>query len=148
MQIELRQIETSDFDFLWRLHNAALKDYVTKTWGWDENWQRESFIKAFNPSEGKIIVIDGKDAGYLWVIEKDAEVLLASIRLLSEFQNQGIGSKIIRDLLEKSEKPVRLQVLKVNPARRLYERLGFEICEETATHFTMKAVPLESGKKK
>ncbi|HEX8564471.1 MAG TPA: GNAT family N-acetyltransferase [Pyrinomonadaceae bacterium] len=148
MQIELRQIETSDFDFLWRLHNAALKDYVTQTWGWDENWQRESFIKAFNPSEGKIIVIDGKDAGYLWVIEKDNEVLLASIRLLPGFQNHGIGSKIIRDLLEKSEKPVRLQVLKVNPARHLYERLGFEICEETATHFTMKSVPLESGKRK
>ncbi|HEX8399637.1 MAG TPA: GNAT family N-acetyltransferase [Pyrinomonadaceae bacterium] len=147
MQIELRQIETSDFDFLWRLHNAALKDYVTKTWGWDENWQRESFIKAFNPLEGKIIVIDGKDAGYLWVIEKENEVLLASIRLLPELQNHGIGSKIIRDLLDKSEKPVRLQVLKVNPARRLYERLGFEICEETATHFTMKAVPPDSGKR-
>ena len=82
MQIELRQIEPSDFDFLWRLHNAALKEYVTQTWGWDENWQRESFIKTFNPSEGKIIVIDGKDAGYLWVIEKENEVLLASIRLL------------------------------------------------------------------
>jgi ribosomal protein S18 acetylase RimI-like enzyme len=148
MRIELRQIETSDFDFLWRLHNAALKDYVTKTWGWDENWQRESFIKTFNPSEGKIIVIDGKDAGYLWVIEKDNEVLLASIRLLPEHQNLGIGSKIIRDLLDKSEKRVRLQVLKVNPARRLYERLGFEICEETATHFTMKAVPPDNGKRK
>lgn len=147
MQIELRQIETSDFDFLWRLHNAALKEYVTQTWGWDENWQRESFIKTFNPSEGKIIVIDGKDAGYLWVIEKENEILLASIRLLPEFQNHGIGSKIIRDLLDKSEKPVRLQVLKVNPARRLYERLGFEICEETATHFTMKAVPQDSGKR-
>jgi ribosomal protein S18 acetylase RimI-like enzyme len=148
MQIELRQIETSDFDFLWRLHNAALKEYVTQTWGWDENWQRESFIKAFNPSEGKIIVIDGKDAGYLWVIEKENEVLLASIRLLTGFQNHGIGSKIIRDLLDKSEKPIRLQVLKVNPARRLYERLGFEICEETATHFTLKAVPPDNGKRK
>lgn len=148
MQIELRQIETSDFDFLWRLHNAALKEYVTQTWGWDENWQRESFIKTFNPSEGEIIVIDGEDAGYLWVIEKDNEVLLASIRLLPELQNHGIGSKIIRDLLEKSEKPVRLQVLKVNPAQRLYERLGFEICEETATHFTMKAIPPDNGERK
>jgi ribosomal protein S18 acetylase RimI-like enzyme len=147
MQIELRQIELSDFDFLWRLHNAALKDYVTQTWGWDENWQRESFIKTFNPSEGKIIVIDGEDAGYLWVIEKENETLLASIRLLPGFQNHGIGSKIIRDLLDKSEKPVTLQVLKVNPAQRLYERLGFEICEETATHFTMKAVPPVSGKR-
>lgn len=141
MRIELRRIETSDFDFLWRLHNAALKDYVAQTWGWDEKWQRENFINTFNPSEGKIIVVDGKDAGYLWVIEKENEVLLASIRLLPELQNCGVGSKIIRDLLEKSEKPIRLQVLKVNPARRLYERLGFEISRETDTHFIMKANP-------
>ncbi len=141
MQIELRQIETSDFDFLWQLHNAALKDYVAQTWGWDENRQRENFIKTFNPSEGKIIVVEGKDAGYLWVIEKELEVLLASIRLLPELQNHGIGSKIIRDLLENSEKPIRLQVLKVNPARRLYERMGFKICGETATHFILRANP-------
>ncbi len=147
MQIEFRQIKTSDFDFLWRLHNAALKDYVTKTWGWDETWQRENFAKTFDPSDGKIIVIDRKDAGFWWVIEKESETLLASIRLLPEHQNQGIGSKIIRDLLEKSEKPVRLQVLKVNPARRLYERLGFKIFEETATHFVMKAISLNGGKR-
>ncbi|MDQ4123707.1 MAG: GNAT family N-acetyltransferase [Acidobacteriota bacterium] len=144
MQVEFRQIEQADFDFLWRLHNAALKDYVTKTWGWDENWQRDNFARTFTPFNGKIIVVDGKDAGYLWVIEKEFEILLASIRLLPEYQNHGIGSKIIRDLLEKSQKSVRLQVLKVNPARRLYERLGFRICDETATHFILKTNPKQS----
>lgn len=29
-------------------------------------------------------------------------------------------------------------VMKVNPARELYERLGFEIVEETATHYRME----------
>jgi ribosomal protein S18 acetylase RimI-like enzyme len=32
---------------------------------------------------------------------------------------------------------VTLQVLKVNPARRLYERLGFRVTGETPTHFLM-----------
>jgi ribosomal protein S18 acetylase RimI-like enzyme len=142
MEIEFRPIELTDVEFLWRLHNAALKGYVTQTWGWNEDWQRENFVDSFNPAEGEIIVINGEDAGFLWVIEKENEVLLASIRLFPGYQNKGIGTTIIKNLLEKSEKTVRLHVLKVNPARRLYERLGFKICEETETHFVMRANPV------
>ena len=92
----------------------------------------------FNPSDGEIIVIDGTDAGYFWTIEKETEVLLASIRLLPLFQRRGSGTKIITALLNETQKPVRLQVLKINPARALYERLGFEIVGETETHFMMR----------
>lgn len=34
--------------------------------------------------------------------------------------------------------PLRLQVLKVNPAMRLYARLGLRIVGETATHLRMQ----------
>ncbi|HLM00911.1 MAG TPA: GNAT family N-acetyltransferase, partial [Pyrinomonadaceae bacterium] len=73
--------------------------------------------------------------------EKKDETALVSIRLLPEFQNRGIGTKLIKDVLAASiakNKPVRLQVLKINPARNLYERLGFEISGETGTHFLMR----------
>ena len=137
MKIHFRLIKEEDFEFLWRLHNAALKEYVRKTWGWDEDWQRKNFLENFNTADGEIIVIEGRDIGFYWVIEKENEILLASIPLLPEFQNKGIGTGIIRDLLGKSNKPVRLQVLRVNPARDLYERLGFKIVDETETHFWM-----------
>ena len=138
MHIAFRQIFSDDFEFLWRLHNVALKEYVEKTWGWDAEWQRRNFDQSFSLNDGEIIVAGGVDAGFFWIIEKETETLLASIRLLPAFQNQGIGTKIIKNLLDESEKPVRLQVLKVNPARNLYQRLGFEIIGETDTHFLMK----------
>ncbi|HSK74720.1 MAG TPA: GNAT family N-acetyltransferase [Pyrinomonadaceae bacterium] len=138
MKIHFRSIKEADFQFLWRLHNAALKDYVKKTWGWDEEWQRKNFLENFKIADGEIIVFEGQDIGFWWVIEKENEILLASIRLLPEFQNKGIGTGVIRDLLDKTNKPVSLQVLKVNPARNLYERLGFEIVGETKTHFWMR----------
>jgi len=136
MHIALRTISEKDLEFRWRLHNAALRSYIESTWGWDEVWQRQHFIDEFDPSKGTIITVDGVDAGYWSVIEYDDDVMLVSIHLLPEFQNLGIGSRVITDLL-KTEKPVRLQVLKVNPARTLYERLGFEVFEETETHFKM-----------
>ena len=138
MNISFRKIDPEDFEFLWWLHNAALKDYVSETWGWDEEWQRENFTKNFNPAVGEIVVFNGKDIGYFWVIEKEKEILLASIRLLPEFQNKGIGSQLIKNLIVEAGMPLTLQVLKVNPARKLYERLGFVIEEETETHYILK----------
>lgn len=137
MEISLRKIKLEDFEFLWRLHNAALKDYVTQTWGWNEDWQQADFAAKFNPNDGEIITVDNVDAGFWWTSEKENEVVLISIRLLPEFQNRGIGSKLIGSLLEKTTKPVRLQVLKVNPARKFYERLNFAVVGETQTHFLM-----------
>jgi ribosomal protein S18 acetylase RimI-like enzyme len=138
MEISFRQIKNEDFEFLWRLHNLALKKYVRKTWGWDEDHQRRMFERDFNPNNGQIIVVDSTNAGYLWVNEKELEMFLVSIRLLPEYQNKGIGTKVIQNLIRQSDKPIRLQVLKINPARKLYERLGFEIDSETETHFLMK----------
>jgi ribosomal protein S18 acetylase RimI-like enzyme len=83
-------------------------------------------------------VVDELDAGFLWVNEHEAETVLVSIRLLPRFQNKGIGTKIIREILDSSKNPVRLQVLKVNPALNLYKRLGFKVFAENETHFSMR----------
>lgn len=138
MKINFRAITENDYDFLWRLHNAALKDYVEKTWGWNDDWQSRNFAANFKPEDGSIIVYENVDVGFFWQIEKENEILLASIRILPEYQNKNIGTKIIKDLLSSSNKNVRLQVLKVNPARNLYARLGFVIKDETNTHFVME----------
>jgi len=141
MKITFRRIEPKDFAFLWRLHNVALKNYVTKLWGWDEKRQKQLFEQTFNPPRGQVIVVDGIDAGFLDVVDKRTETLLSSIRLLPEFQNRGVGTRIIESVINKARrenKAVRLQVLKINPARHFYKRLGFEISDETETHFLMR----------
>jgi ribosomal protein S18 acetylase RimI-like enzyme len=145
MKLELRRANERDLEFLWRLHNAALREYVEKTWGWDEMWQRSKFVEEFDPSVGKIIVVDGTDAGFWRVSDWGTEIHLVSIRLLPEFQNRGIGTTLICDLLEHAEKSVTLQVLKVNPAKSLYERLGFEVFDENETHHKMIKRPSAAG---
>ena len=146
MSITFRQIKIKDFEFLWQLHNAALKKYITATWGWNEDWQRRDFERNFNPDEGEIVVIDGKDAGFLRISEKETEIALISVRLLPEFQNRGVGTKLIKEVLVEARaknKPARLQVLKINPAQNLYKKLGFKVFGETATHFLMRVAPEE-----
>ena len=139
--IELRPANSEDFNFLYMLKKNTLKEYISKTWGWDEKWQKEYFSKNFKPKLIKIITLSGRDIGCISIFEEKDYYFLSIIEILPKYQNQGIGSKLIKDLLIKAEKKyksVYLQVLKTNErAQKLYKRLGFLIEEETKTHLKM-----------
>lgn len=73
----------------------------------------------------------------------DAEdgLQISGIYILPEYQGRGLGTEVIDEVIKQARKrrqPVSLQVLKVNPARRLYERLGFVVIAESETHFQMR----------
>jgi ribosomal protein S18 acetylase RimI-like enzyme len=143
-QISLRPGTPEDSDFLYDLHRAAMQQYVAQTWDWDEAWQRNYFQQHINPAECQIITFQGKDVGFLSASGQETEVFLRFIEVLPEYQNQGVGTAVIKSILEEAHhtgQPVGLQVLKVNPARSLYERLGFLTTGETATHYMMRATP-------
>jgi ribosomal protein S18 acetylase RimI-like enzyme len=72
-------------------------------------------------------VVDGVEAGRLDVEERDDEILLALIELAPEYQGRGIGTRLIRELVNRADgKRVTLSVLGVNDrAYQLYRRLGF-----------------------
>lgn len=147
-QIGLRPAGENDFPFLYALHTATMKEYVEQTWGWDEIFQETRFQETFVPGDTRIITLDGQDIGMLSIEERDAEVFLALIEIAPQHQHRGIGTavieKIIADGIRKS-KPVLLHVLKVNPAKRLYDRLGFSVVAETPTHFHMKTTLSQDG---
>ncbi len=144
MRISPRPAIQDDYGFLWRLHCATMKPYVEKTWGWDEQWQAQYFRDYFDPTTGEIIEGDGVPIGCISVERQKDRVFLSVIKIAPEYQSRGIGTKLIRALCDEADGrgvPVELQVLKVNPARRLYERLGFAVVGETETHCLMRRVP-------
>ena len=66
---------------------------------------------------------------------------LIQIQLAPSLQGQGFGAQIIQSVISEARDAgasLKLDVLKVNPARRLYERLGFTVITETAHLFEMK----------
>jgi GNAT superfamily N-acetyltransferase len=142
--LTLRPATHADGAFLFRLLKVALGPYVAQTWGWDEKWQRTYFWSRFDPASSQIVVLRGRDVGVLSMIEEQDVVLLNQIYLLPEAQGQGVGTILIRSVLDRAFArclPVRLRVLRVNPARRLYERLGFAVTAETETHLVMQVAP-------
>ena len=141
MDFTLRPATAADREWLWQTKTRCLRRYVEQTWGvWDEASQRARFDDMFDVSEIQVIVLAGGDAGFIAARHAPDEIRLFHIMIAAEFQNQGLGTAVLRELLAVAQVrgvPVRLQVLRVNPARRLYDRLGFAVIEETPTHNRM-----------
>ncbi len=141
----LRPAEDSDRDWVWATKKLCLSIYVKQTFGiWNEETQTARFMASYESKEVKIISMSGYDVGYVAYECTERELRLFNIMILPDFQNQGLGSAIIRKFLNEAEIeqiPLRLQVLKVNPARGLYERLGLTATGQTDTHYQMQWTP-------
>ena len=149
--IDLRPATPDDYDFVFSVHCATMRPYVEPIYGWDEDWQSRYFREHFDTDKRQIIRYGGADVGYISVEEQKSCLLLHTIGILPEFQGRGIGTTLIRRLQRRAKLkgvPVMLQVLKGNPARRLYERLGFKVFNTTDTHHQLKwaAQPGQSEK--
>lgn len=83
-----------------------------------------------------IIELNGKRVGMMKVVKYPSYQELVQIQFSPSHQNQGLGTRLLKQMIdaaERADKAIALSVLKVNPAKRLYERLGFEVIEE-GTH--------------
>jgi ribosomal protein S18 acetylase RimI-like enzyme len=147
MQFALRAATERDYAWLWALKRLTMQPYVERTWGgWDETAQESFFREHFVPANMRVIVCENRDVGLLHVEHEPGVVFLANIQILPEFQSRGLGTSVVGRVLADARgrgMPVRLQVLKTNPdARRLYERLGFQVTDLSGSHWQMRTSPL------
>lgn len=142
----LRPATPDDKEFCRALHWQTMRAYVEATWGWNQAEQSQRFDAAFDPSRTQIIEQDGQAIGMLVVDRATDPVKLMSIEIMPGYQGRGYGSEVIGGIVrEAMDRPVWLQVLKVNRAKGLYERLGFVVVGETPTHWQMLRDPGKTG---
>jgi GNAT superfamily N-acetyltransferase len=143
--IRLRPAADADADFVLRVTEACMRRYVEQTWG---RWDAELTRSQFSAATHRIVECGGRDIGCIQLTETAEGLHLQRLFLLPEHQNRGIGTRLMRDILERARaagKPVRLRVLAVNPARRFYERLGFAVRRSTAERHEMEWTPRDGG---
>jgi len=151
MHIELQPFSPEHQDFLFRLY-ASTRQAEIAPFGWDRA-QQDAFLRmqfsaqqrwyemAYEGADHRIIMMDGEPAGRILVHRGSRAHTLVDIALLPEYRNRGIGGQLLRQLIADAGQtgiPVRLQVLKSNPAHHLYERLGFVMTGEDGMYFQME----------
>ena len=145
MDIRLREAAAADADFIYEVVEKTMRDYVEQVWGsFNEATNRENIAKSIAARIYSIIEVDGSDVGAFAVEREDTHIQLAQLFILPSHQNRGIGTTLVRELIVEAKrvsKPLRLRVLSVNPARRLYEREGFRVVSTTPERYYMELAP-------
>jgi ribosomal protein S18 acetylase RimI-like enzyme len=140
MPTTLRPAQSDDFDFCSRLYFAGMEATIRQL-KLDMAAQTRTLREGWDAAEVRIIIYDGADVGWVQSSIQDNALYLEQIFIDAAFQRRGIGTEIIRGLIDQAAQaglPVTLGVVKTNPARNLYQRLGFLITHENDRKFYMR----------
>jgi ribosomal protein S18 acetylase RimI-like enzyme len=142
--LQRRPAVESDYQFMWDLHRQTFRSYVEATWGWDEEWQARYFRETRDLSHYEILNDNKQDIGCVGLRNDENVLFLEYVAILPEHQNRGLGSEVVGHVLPSAAErgvPVGLSVLRVNPAKKLYERMGFQVIGSDEFKYYMEAVP-------
>jgi len=154
MKPTLRPVRLDDREFLFRLYSSTRAHEIAPL-GWPAA-QQEAFLRmqfnaqqqwyqtAYAAAEHQIIELAGQPIGRMIVLREQGGWHLVDISLLSEHRGHGIGGGLIRSLIQECATAgviLKLQVLKLNPALRLYQRLGFTFSGEDQMYMQMQLDP-------
>ena len=143
MQIMLRPARTQDFDFCEALYFAGMENIIREL-NLDRVAQSASFRQLWELTQVRIIVVDGADVGWLQSTKQGDSLFLAQLFISASFQRRGIGTEVMHRLIAeaaRARQAVTLGVVKINPALRLYERMGFRITHEDDRKLYMRRDP-------
>jgi ribosomal protein S18 acetylase RimI-like enzyme len=152
--LSLRPETAADEPFLYELY-ATTRDYEMIHVPWDD-LQKQAFLRQqceaqlkhyrqhYYDAEFQIIELDGRPIGRIYVHRSPKYICLMDIALLREYRGRGIGGGLTSELLRQAQadgKIVSLHVEHMNPARHLYERLGFQLVEDKGIYWKMEWSP-------
>lgn len=138
-RIKLRPATPEDADFVAEVSEIGMRAYVEQIGeSWDFDLPRNRFLERWQAY--RIVQIDGEDAGCTDVADEGEALRLNVLYLMPAFRNRGFGTFLLRQFIAQADaeqKPLRLRVIEVNPAKRLYERMGFQVTEHIPGRYFM-----------
>lgn len=142
MKIEFRKCEFNDLDFIVNLKELCFKWYIEKIYGWDINVQKSKTLNELDRhiNDMRIIKLNNEDIGITTFYEDDEAYIVGLIIIHPNYQKRGIATMIINEYIniaKRKNKKIKIKTYKENPAKNLYERLGFKVYNEDETHVHM-----------
>ena len=152
--VTLRVAQEDDLPLLRRVY-ASTRQAELASVDWDEaqrawflgmqfDLQARAFAQANPEADWQVVVCDGQPSGRLIVDRCSHSIRLVDIALLPDYRGAGIGSELLRRLLEEATaagKPVVLHVARSNPAGALYQQLGFVVSARDDVYLEMQWRP-------
>lgn len=142
VKIQLRAATESDIPFLLILRKITMDQHILNA-GLVLSEENHLNRIHYRFDCAQIVQYDDKDVGLLKVVKEDNVWDLVQVQIHPSLQGKGVGQALVTDVLAdayKNKAAVKLSVFKQNPAKKLYDRLGFKIESETETTYEMQAI--------
>jgi ribosomal protein S18 acetylase RimI-like enzyme len=154
VRASLRSAGPDDHSFMLDVYASARADELALL-PWEEATKRgfveqqfrarEADYRAHHPhASDDVIEVDGEPAGRLFVDRRDDEIQVVDIALLPAFRGRGVGTMLLDELIAEADaggRAVTLHVEASNPARSLYDRLGFGPVADGGVYLSMARPP-------
>jgi ribosomal protein S18 acetylase RimI-like enzyme len=137
--VTLRPATAADIPYLLELRRQTMTAHQLAS-GAEASEQERHERVHFRFDCAQLIELDAQPVGTFKVVRDGLDWHLVQIQLAPSLQGQGIGAALIRQLIAEARvagASLRLNVLHANPARRLYERLGFRITSQGEHDYVM-----------
>lgn len=154
MNVTLRPITDADMDFLHRLYATTREDELKQVdWTPEQkamfvshqfHAQHQYWQENYTDTSWDLIVADGEPIGRLYVARWPDDIRIVDIALMPEHRGGGVGTRLLREVLAEGDatgRKVSIHVEIYNPARRLYERLGFVQAGDRGVYLLMERYP-------
>jgi ribosomal protein S18 acetylase RimI-like enzyme len=153
--VSLRTVTPADAAFVREVY-ASTRDGEMALVDWDDAAKQQFLDQQFRAqsehwainhggADFDLILVDGDPIGRLYVERSDEEIHLLDIAVLAAHRDSGVGTRLVRELMDEAERaglPLRLHVEMFNDgARRLYDRLGFTPVAERGLYVLMEWNP-------
>ncbi|MDP1582532.1 MAG: GNAT family N-acetyltransferase [Bradyrhizobium sp.] len=146
-----RTLTESDLPFLAQVYASTRAEELAVTDWSDEH--KAAFLEAqfraqhahyqrYYPNADWLVTMrGGEDIGRLYLERWPTQHRIIDIAFLPEHRGKGLGAALLRDLIDEAAacgKAVSIHVEKLNPAMRLYRRLGFTTEEDKGVYDLMR----------
>ncbi|MFI6181737.1 GNAT family N-acetyltransferase [Nonomuraea sp. NPDC051191] len=144
---ELRTAGPDEVEAIAELRATVMRPDLERLGHYDEHRVRQRFRDSFSPGHTSVILAGGAFAGCVTLRPAEDGRWLEHFYLDPALQGRGLGSAVLRTLLDRADAegaPVRLIVLRGSAAQRLYERHGFTVEGEDQVDVLMVRRPAAS----
>lgn len=145
--IRLRPETAADWEFIVQLYASTRAEELAPV-PWPEETkqsflraqcelQREHYRKHYQGADFWVIEREARAIGRLYLHASRSELRIMDIALLPAERAQGLGTRIVSAILayaRRLDAAVTLHVEPLNPAQRLYQRLGFTLAEDRGVY--------------
>ena len=149
--LSFRPVTDNDLPFLARLYASTRHEELAPVpWTAEDKAaflrmqfeaQHAHFQRHYTGADWLVIEREAEPIGRVYIARWAREHRLVDIALLPGFCGRGLGTALLRDLMDEAraaDKPLTIHVEKNNPAMRLYRRLGFAAVGEHGIYDLMR----------